>query len=114
MCGGVAKCGSPESSLSIPGGCLAVKWRVRSPPAVPCTYRLTWRRIAATLPSRRGGLDLEVRLGRAPGRPVDRQDVLGTRRERDDEVHLGAEERVAGRRRNAPAPPHVAPGPSRD
>jgi hypothetical protein len=50
MCGGVGKKGSPESSFSITGGCRAVKWRVRSPPAVVCTYRLMWRRMEIGTP----------------------------------------------------------------
>ncbi len=37
----------------------------------------------------------EVRVGRPPAAAVDRQDVLGTGGERDDQIHLGAEHHVA-------------------
>src|SRR5213595_935086 len=40
-------------------------------------------------------LDSEVRLGRPAGAAVDRQDVLGTGGEGDDEIHLRAKHRVA-------------------
>src|SRR5262249_31936526 len=42
--------------------------------------------------------DLKVRLSRFPSPAVDRQDVLWTRRERDDQIHLGAQPDVAVRR----------------
>src|SRR2546430_13506390 len=40
-------------------------------------------------------LDGEVRLGRLAGAAVDRQDVLRTGREGDDEIHLRSKQRVA-------------------
>src|SRR5262249_26141076 len=53
-------------------------------------------------------LDREVGVGDDAGAAVDRQDVLRARRERDDQIHLGPEQRIAPRRRQR-LPPREAP-----
>ena len=74
-----------------------------SPTRCGCTPRSTRTSSRArwwTTPWR-SSLDPEVSLRRRPGPAIDGQDVLGTGREGDDQVHLGAEDRVAAGARSA-------------